>query len=256
MRWKLPLFVFIFAAGSLSSQAQVSNVWMVGLNDNGWPAGDGGGPNTSFLQENGVINPLPGNPVTAVEGPQGADNDYYFSGIYNTVVPSSTAFYGAYTPVGVVGANEEGAERAFAGGDNDLRYHFNLTAANITGKLLSITYEPLNLDDPANPANTDLRYGVEVYFNGVLVMPQMIIRPAQINSAITTPLFSPASVNATVGPADNIVSLRGINYNATGGGNWMGVDYIQLDSQVPEPSSALMIICGVLGVAPFLRRRR
>ena len=37
--------------------------WSVGRDDNGWPAGDGGGPNTSFMQETGV-NELPGNPAS------------------------------------------------------------------------------------------------------------------------------------------------------------------------------------------------
>jgi hypothetical protein len=32
-----------------------------------------------------------------------------------------------------------------------------------------------------------------------------------------------------LGP-DNIVSLRGINFNADGGGNWMGIDYVQLNA--------------------------
>ena len=89
---------------------------------------------------------------------------------------------------------------------------------------------PYNLDDPSD-VNTDPRYGIEVYFNGVLVQPQILIRPAQLGTDYTTPPFSLASVNAQVGPGfDNIVSLRGINYNAEGGGNWMGIDYVQLNA--------------------------
>jgi hypothetical protein len=50
-----------------------------------------------------------------------------------------------------------------------------------------------------------------------------------IDTEFTTPLFTLTSVNAHSGPnADNIVSLKGINYNAEGGGNWMGIDYVQL----------------------------
>jgi hypothetical protein len=38
-----------------------------------------------------------------------------------------------------------------------------------------------------------------------------------------------ASVNAQLGlGADNIVSLRGVNYSTEGGGNWMGIDYVRL----------------------------
>lgn len=65
-------------------------------------------------------------------------------------------------------------------------------------------------------------------------------------------------MNAVTGPgADNIVSLRGISYNGVpGGGNWMGVDYVQLDAQVvPEPSTAMMLLLGAIGAVPFLRRR-
>jgi hypothetical protein len=51
-----------------------------------------------------------------------------------------------------------------------------------------------------------------------------------LGAAITTPQFTLGSVNGAVGPGfDNIVSLKGINYNNDGGGNWMGIDYVQLN---------------------------
>jgi hypothetical protein len=257
MQAKFALSLLLLVASSLTSQAQApAIVWQVGRDDNGWPlTGTTGGPDANFVQENGVISPLPGSP-NSTPTPQGADNDYYFSGTYSTILPGNNAFYGPYTPIGAVLANENSAERAFAAADLDLRYHFNLTPADINNRLLSITFDALNLDDP-NATNTDPRHGIEVYFNGVLVMPQLVIRQAQLNQAITTPLFSPAAVDARTGAGpDNIVSLRGINYNGAGGGNWMGIDYVQLNSQIPEPSSALMILSGALAFAPFLRRRR
>ena len=56
----------------------------------------------------------------------------------------------------------------------------------------------------------------------------------------TTPEFSLASVDAQVGPGfDNIVSLRGINYNGDGGGNWMGIDYVQLNPVTPVTPAVL-----------------
>ena len=260
---KSALLLIFLVAGSISARAQTV-IWNVGRDDNAWNlTGTGGGPSAVFVQEQGVINPLPGSPTNVPTNPasQSADNDYYFSGVYNTVLPTVSSFYGPYTPVGIVAANEEAAERAFAGGDLDLRYHFNLTAAQIAGNQFSISFDALNLDTDNGgtpPAPTDPRHGVEVYFNGVLVMPQLIIRPAQIGTTVTTPRFNPAAVGAVAGPgADNIVSLKGINYSTAGGGNWMGVDYVQLSSTpVPEPSSALMVLCGALGVVPFLRRRR
>ncbi len=201
--------------------------WSVGMNDNGWPTGNGGGRNASFVQENGTTNPLPGDP-NSPETNQQADNDYYFAGVYTTVIPGN----GSYEPVGPVQVNEEAAERAFAGADNDLRYHFNLPATLGSNSLLSVSFDALNLqDDAENP-----RYGVEVYVNNVLVQEQIVIGMEQLNQPINTPPFTLAKVNAQVGPGfDNILSLRGINYNAEGGGNWMGIDYVQLNAVVPAP---------------------
>jgi len=201
--------------------------WSVGLNDNGWPTGNGGGPNTSFMQENGTINPLPGNPASP-EVNQQADNDYYFAGVYTSVIPGN----GDYTPVGEVRVNEEAAERAFAAADNDLRYHFNLPNTLTPDSLLSVSFDVLNLQDDA----PEPRYGIEVYFNNVLVQEKIDIRPEQLNQTISTPPFTLSKVKAQVGPGyDNILSLRGINYNAEGGGNWMGIDYVQLNPVVPAP---------------------
>jgi hypothetical protein len=201
--------------------------WSVGRNDNGWPTGNGGGPATSFVQENGTTNPLPGVP-NSPELDQQADNDYYFAGVYTTVIPAN----GDYTPVGEVHVNEEAAERAFAGADNDLRYHFNLPANLPADTQLTVSFDPFNLDDSA----ADPRYGIEVYVNNVKVQDEIVIRPDMLNVTINTPPFTLAQVDARLGPGyDNIVSLRGINYSADGGGNWMGFDYIQLNPVSPAP---------------------
>jgi hypothetical protein len=208
-----------------ASQAQL--LWEVGLDDNGWPVGGGGGANASFVQENGVVNELPGNPEDpAVD--QLADNDYYLAGVYTEIIPSN----GDYFPLGfVVSIDEEAAERALTPGNNELRYHFNLPETLQQTDLLSVSFDIFNLDTrPADP-----RWGIEVYFNGVLVQPEILIRPAQINTDYATPQFSLASVNAQAGPGfDNIVTLKGVTYNNDGGGDWMGIDYIQLN-QATEP---------------------
>src|SRR6266545_7928309 len=172
--------VLLLAASALTSQAQLSLIWACGLDENGWPMGDGGGPNTSFVQENGSINPLPGSSFST-EVPRGADNDYYFAGSYTMTIPSVIALYGDYTPVGDVPVNEEAAERAFAASDLDLRYHFNLPDTLQPTDLVSVTFDANNLDtgEPTRPV-PDPRFGVEVYFNGVLVQPEILIRPAQL----------------------------------------------------------------------------
>jgi hypothetical protein len=209
----------------------VPMLWTCGLHDNGWPQGTGGGPNTSFVQENGSVNPLPGSP-TSTSAPQGADNDYYFAGDYSKTIPSVVAMYGDYTPVGTVAADEEAAERAFANADNDLRYHFNLPTSLKPTDVLSVTFAAYNLDT----AHSDPRWGIEAFINGVMVQPEIIIRSAELEADYTTPAVTLASVNAQTGPGhDNIVSLKGVNYSTDGGGAWMGLDYVQMNGGTPPP---------------------
>lgn len=244
----------LLAATSLLSQAAL--VWSVGVDDSGsgnpWPIdGIGGGPATDFLQENGAINALPGA-ATSGTTPSSSDNDYYFSGSYTTALAGNVSSYGAYSPIGTVATDETGWERAFAAADNDLRVHFNLSSSFGPNDLAVITFDASNLHE----GQPDTRYGIEIWFNGVKVRDEEIIRPAQLDVDFATAPFTLASVGAVTGPgADNIVSLRGINYNGAGGGNWMGIDYVQLDiTPVPEPGSALLV-AGLIG-AGLLRRRR
>jgi len=203
--------------------------WSVGLNDDAWPAGDGGGPNTTFVQETGS-NELPGNPANG-EGAREGDDDYYWAGDYSTVIAGN----GDYTPLGKVMANEESAERAFAGTDNDLRYHFNLPDTLESTDRLTVSYDALNL----HGGQADSRYGIEVYFNNVQVQSEIVIRDAELGQTFTTEAFTLADVNAEVGSGyDNIITLKGVNYNAEGGGNWMGIDYVQLSQAAPAPDLA------------------
>jgi len=67
-----------------------------------------------------------------------------------------------------------------------------------------------------------------VYFNNVLVQPEIIIPTNELGVDYTTPAFTLASVNAELGLGpDNIVSLRGVNYSVEGGGNWMGTTMLR-----------------------------
>jgi hypothetical protein len=224
------LLAGLFMLGPFPTTKAQEIIWTVGLDDNGWPMGEMGGEETSFVQENGSINPLPGDSISFSE-PQGADNDYYFEGEFDELIPGN----GDYDPIGIVDWDEEAAERAFAGADLDLRYHFNLPDSLNPDSLLSVTFDANNLDTNG----TDPRFGVEVYFNGTMVQPEIVIREAQLDVDFTTPQFTLESVKAEVGPGyDNIVSLRGTSYNGEGGGNWMGVDYVQLNLEteaIPPP---------------------
>ena len=196
-------------------------IWTVGLPGDGWPAnlGMGGGPATIFVQESGA-NDLPGDPANPAVNQQ-SDDDYYFAGVYNTVRDGGT-----YDPVGVVAENEMGAERAFAGADNNLRYHFNLPSTIGISTPLTISWDAFNLH---GAGGDDPRYGVEVYVNGTLVSEETLIRTEQLGIINSTPTFTLRDVNAAAGEGfDNYVELRGINYNGDGGGNWMGVDHVSL----------------------------
>lgn len=199
-------------------------IWTVGLPGDAWPQdGTAGGPETVFVQEAGV-NDLPGDPASPVVNQQ-SDDDYYFAGVYDTVLDG-----GNYEPVGAVAENEIGAERAFAGTDNSLRYHFNFPSSIGAATPLTVSWDANNLH---GNGGDDPRYGVEVYVNGELVGEETIIRNDQLGQVNTTPTFTLTDVKGEVGEGfDNYVELRGINYNADGGGNWMGVDHVSLDAEL------------------------
>lgn len=211
---------------ALAPQSGAALLWVVGIDNTVWDfeaatPGSGGGPNATFVQENGVVNALPGNPGNA-ETNLLSDNDYYFEGTYTSVIASN----GSYTPAGTVAANEESVERAFAGGDNTLRYHFNVPDTYGPNDRVTVSFDALNLDT----TGADPRCGVEVYINGNLVRPEEVIRAAQLDQDYTSPPKTLAEVGIVTGPgADNIVTLKGISYNAAGGGNWMGIDFVKMD---------------------------
>ena len=241
---KLGLTIFVLSA--MASQAAI--VWQAGAPGRAWPQdGVGGGPDVDWIQET-AVNDLPGAPDSGL-APRTSDDDYYFAGVYTTVVDGGT-----YTPVGVVATDELGAERAFAGVDNSSRFHFNLTTVD-PADLFSVSFEANNLHGQGGTEH----YGVEVYFNNVLVAEEVDVNPGNLNTVITTPQFTLDSVNAQLGPGfDNYVELRGINYNASGGGNWMGHDYVALNADpnpIPEPSAPLLALLGSVLTLSFLRRR-
>src|SRR2546430_17447795 len=119
-RGTIALWCLLFST-IFTTQAQL--LWTVGLDDNGNPfnavtPGDGGGPNATFVQENGVINPLPGVPDSP-EIDRQADNDYYFAGAYSTVITNVTikTQYGDYSSSGRVEVYVDAVSCKFATGD-------------------------------------------------------------------------------------------------------------------------------------------
>jgi len=204
----------------LAAPVRGALLWTCGLDDNAWPVGNGGGPNATFVQEAGT-NALPGNP-NSPEADAQADDDYYFAGTYTSIIATN----GGYTPVGTVALNEEAAERAFAGSDLTLRYHFNVPATYGPNDRITVTFDALNLD--GNGA--DPRFGVEVYINGIKVRDEEVIRSPQLDVDYTSTPRKLSEVGIVTGAgADNIVMLKGVSYNGAGGGNWMGVDFVRVD---------------------------
>ena len=241
--------LLIFSMASESVFAQWETVWQLGAPGRAWPVdGVGGGVEVDFIQEAGVNDP-PGDPDSPSVAQQ-ADDDYYVGGEYPD-------------PIGVV-PDEKAMERAFAGTDNDLRIHFNLSEDLSPASEIRFLLESNNLDDRAE--NADPRYGVEVFFNGVLIAPERIVRAAELNTIFTSDPISLGEVGAVFGPGgDNVVLVHGINYNDDGGGNWMGMDYHHLEVnqdpavEVPTLSEWGMILVALVllaGGATCLRRRR
>jgi hypothetical protein len=223
--------------------AQWTPVWQAGAPGRQWPTdGVGGGPDVDFVQEAGT-NPPPGDPNSPAVNQQ-ADDDYYFAGTYPD-------------PIGTVAQDEIAFERAFAGTDNDLRIHFNLPDNLNPGDRFRFSYEPINLHEDAATV-PDPRYGAEVFFNGTLIMPEMVFRPADLNQVVMSAEFTAADVGAIAGAGgDNVVHLRGINFGDDGGGQWMGIDYHSLETiPIPEPGSLGMMTAGLFWAVPIILSER
>jgi len=220
----LVLALYSIGMVAIPAYADFTTQWQLGAPLRGWPrdgGADGGGVNVDFVQEAGT-NPAPGDPNSPATDQQ-ADDDYYFAGAYPA-------------PIGTVPADEIAMERAFAGSDNDLRIHFNLPAELSPESTARFHVEPFNLDGNGAPP----RYGVEVYFNEVLIMPEVVVNDAGLNTILTSGEVSLGSVSAQFGPGgDNIIRLRGINKNAEGGGNWMGMDYHALEIDAIQGPGAI-----------------
>lgn len=246
-------FTHITALASLSlliPTASGAVIWSVGIDD-GTQFGNGTDPTTlggvagtaAAIQEQNT-NTLPGNPANTGGAGVGRDidDDFYFEGDYSTVVDG-----GAYLPVGIVGTREGNYERAFTGGDTDLRWHFNTPAGTIPSDIATFTIEMYSLDD-AGTGTGD--FALEMLIDGVSQGTQ------SHTSATNNVPISWAFTGADLGGAteagagfDHYVEVRS---TATGGARWASLDYAQLDI-VPEPSTGLL---GLLGALTLLRRRR
>ena len=257
MKKHIPLFLLT----SLIAPASGAILWGIGADDSTQdgegdaalndPATLNGVPfNVSGVRESGEQF-LPGNPANA-GGASGDDNrdiddDYYFAGVYSTVVDG-----GAYTPVGNVPVSESYYDRAFTGGDRNMRWHFNVPDTVAATDILTFTIDFYNLNEatPADISSFDMTFWVD----GTQVGQMQPHTDSDINAAQSWD-FSLADLGgpSQQGPGfDHYVEVRS---TPTGSARWASLDYVQLEAtSIPEPSSSLFLF-GIAGLA-FVRRRK
>ncbi len=257
MKKHIPLFLLT----SLIAPASGAILWGIGADDSTQdgegdaalndPATLNGVPfNVSGVRESGEQF-LPGNPANA-GGASGDDNrdiddDYYFAGVYSTVVDG-----GAYTPVGNVPVSESYYDRAFTGGDRNMRWHFNVPDNVAATDILTFTIDFYNLNEatPADISSFDMTFWVD----GTQVGQMQPHTDSDINAAQSWD-FSLADLGgpSQQGPGfDHYVEVRS---TPTGSARWASLDYVQLEAtSIPEPSSSLFLF-GIAGLA-FVRRRK
>jgi hypothetical protein len=217
--------------------AKAAVLWNIGADDqtqdgNGDPA-DGLNDSATFngiaFNVSGVrettLQELPGNPANiggiSSDAARDVDDDYYFAGVYNTVVDG-----GAYTPVGEVLVNESFYERALTAGDPNMRWHFNLpdTVAEGDNFTFTIDFHNMNEATPADISSYDLTFWV----NGTQI--------GEMQPHLDVALSSAQSWNfdlddlggaAQIGEGfDHYVEVRS---TPTGSARWASLDYVQLE---------------------------
>lgn len=239
------------------AQSGAAVIWNAGRADDAQqynfanPGPGTGGEDVKNIREFGGNTALPGSAVNVGSADGDAvrdiDDDYYFAGNYVTTVGN------AYTGVGIVAANEQAMERAWTGGDTDLRFHFNMPAATGASDELRIRFGVTNgFHNPDAGATT---WNITVAMNGVTQLVQEV-SVATINGDWETPAFTIADVGGApilASDFDNYVTLSATR--TAGTGNWVSLDYAEFDiTPVPEPSSTLYLL-GLTGLGFTYRRR-
>lgn len=209
-------------------------LWFVGTDDDGQ---DGEGDSifddaaffngtdffVSGVQENGTQD-LPGSPAN-IGGPSGGerdiDDDFYFAGVYNTVVDG-----GDYTPVGIVAANERYYDRALTTGDPNMRWHFNVpdTVGPNDAFTFTIDYYSVNDDNAPEVSGFDLTFFVDGQQIGEM-QPHTDDNLAAAQSWDFT--LDDLGGVAELGPGfDHYVEVKS---QSTGSARWANLDYAKLD---------------------------
>ncbi len=224
----------ILAARIFVPFSDEGTLWFVGTDDDGQDGeGDATFNDTAFfngtdffvsgVQENGIQD-LPGNPAN-IGGPSGGerdiDDDFYFAGVYNTVVDD-----GDYTPVGIVAANERYYDRALTTGDPNMRWHFNVPDTVGPNDAFTFTVDYYSVDDDSAPevSGFDLTFFVDGQQIGEM-QPHTDDNVAAAQSWDFT--LDDLGGVAELGPGfDHYVEVKS---QSTGSARWANLDYVKLD---------------------------
>ena len=233
-----------FAARFFEPFADENTLWYIGNEDD---AQDGDGNASlndrayfngldffvSGVQESGE-DILPGNPANTggAGNNRDVDDDYYFSGSYNTVVDG-----GDYTPVGEVEANESYYDRALTNGDPNMRWHFNVPKSVGPNDAFTFTVDFYNLSesDPASESSYDLTFFVDGKQIGEMQPhSEADFSAAQSWEFTVDDLGGTAELGAGF---DHYVEVRS---TPTGSSRWASLDYARVDV-IPGANQDLII---------------
>ena len=224
---------FYAILGLLVISAKAATLWNIGADD-GVQDGIGDATlgdaatfngvafNVSGVQEIGRDD-LPGNPanIGGSGDTRDIDDDYYFAGVYNTVLDG-----GAYTPVGVVPVNESYYERALTTDNSNMRWHFNLPDTVVEGDNFIFTIDFLNLHEeiPGDVSSFELTFWV----NGTQIGDMQPHSDAEVSSVQSWNFdLDDLGGVAQVGEGfDHYVEIRS---TPTGDARWASLDYVQLE---------------------------
>lgn len=206
--------------------------------------------NVSGVRETGEQD-LPGNPANtggaSGDANRDIDDDFYFAGVYTTVVDG-----GSYTPVGNVPVSESYYDRAFTGGDPNMRWHFNVPNSVASTDTLTFSIDFYNLSE-TNPADTS-SFDMTFWVDGTQVGGMQPHSDADIN-AVQSWDFTLADLGGPAQQGEGFDHYVEVRSTITGSARWASLDYVQLEATpIPEPSSSLLIF-GTAGLA-FIRRRK
>lgn len=210
-------------------------LWFLGIDDG---AQDGEGDSTfndpayfngtdffvSGVQETGE-DFLPGNPDSqgglSGDNPRDIDDDFYFAGIFNTVVDG-----GVYAPVGIVAANERYYDRALTGGDPNMRWHFNLPESVGRNDNFTFTIDFFNLSE-AEPADAS-GYDLTFFVDGQQIGDTQTHSDADLDAAQSWDftLDDLGGVAQLGAGFDHYVEVKS---QGTGSAQWSSLDYAKLD---------------------------